>query len=64
MTLVNFSSINLVFIFRCSCYPSNSVYVSRVDSSDLVLVFHLTDTDLWVLSWTLSLSIHINKDKM
>jgi hypothetical protein len=36
ITLGNFSSINLVFIFRCSSPPSNPVYVRRVDPSALV----------------------------
>jgi hypothetical protein len=36
ITLTNFSSINLVFIFRCSSSPSNPVYVRRVDSSTIV----------------------------
>ncbi len=35
ITLTNISSINLVFIFRCSCSPRNPVYVSRVGSSVL-----------------------------
>ncbi len=34
--LGNFSSINLVFVFRCSSSTTNPVYVSRVDSSFLV----------------------------
>jgi hypothetical protein len=38
--LVSFQFINLVFIFRCSSFPSNPVYVRRVDSS--VLVFSLS----------------------
>jgi hypothetical protein len=36
ITLANFSSVNLVFIFGCSRSPSNPVYVRRVDSSSLV----------------------------
>jgi hypothetical protein len=32
ITLTNFSSINLVFIFRCSSSTINPVYTSRVDS--------------------------------
>ncbi len=36
ITLAKFSSINLVFIFRCSSSPRNPVYSSRVDSSTLV----------------------------
>jgi hypothetical protein len=36
ITLGNFSSINLVFIFRCSSPTSNPVYVRRVDPSALV----------------------------
>jgi hypothetical protein len=36
ITLANFSSINLVFIFGCSSSPSNPVYARRVDSSSLV----------------------------
>ncbi len=36
MNFFFFSSINLVFIFRCSSAPSNPVYVRCVDSSDLV----------------------------
>ncbi len=39
----NFSSKNLVFIFRCSSSPSNPVYVSRVDYSDLVFRLYHTD---------------------
>jgi hypothetical protein len=42
ITLTNFSSINLVFIFRCSCPPRNTVYERRVDLS----------------VWTVSLSSH------
>ncbi len=40
LTLGNFPSINLVFIFRCSSSPRNPVYPRRVDSS--VLVFSLS----------------------
>jgi hypothetical protein len=40
ITLANLSSINLVFIFRCSSSPRNPVYVSRVDPS--VLSFSLS----------------------
>jgi hypothetical protein len=36
ITLANFSSINLVFIFRCSSSSSNPVSERRVDSSTLV----------------------------
>ncbi len=36
ITLANISSINVVFIFRCSSSTNNPVYVSRVDSSSLV----------------------------
>jgi hypothetical protein len=36
ITLVNISSINLVFIFRCSSSPNNPVYTRRVDFSSLV----------------------------
>ncbi len=36
ITLANFSSINLIFIFRCSSWPWNWVYPWRVDSSTLV----------------------------
>ncbi len=36
ITLENISSINLVFIFRCSSPPSNPVYGRRVDSWALV----------------------------
>ena len=36
ITLSNFSSINLVFIFRCSSSPIHPVFVRRVDSSSLV----------------------------
>ncbi len=36
ITLVNISPINLVFNFRCSSSSSNTVYVRRVDFSDLV----------------------------
>ncbi len=36
ITLANVSSINLLFIFRCSSLPSNPVYVSRVNPSELV----------------------------
>jgi hypothetical protein len=36
ITLANISSINLVFIFRCSSSSSNPVYARRVDSSALV----------------------------
>jgi hypothetical protein len=36
ITLANISSINLISIFRCSSSPSNPVYASRVDCSDLV----------------------------
>ena len=35
ITLENFSSINLIFIFRCSSSPINPVYTRRVDSSVL-----------------------------
>jgi hypothetical protein len=35
ITLANFSSINLVFIFRCSSSPTNPVCGRRVDSSTL-----------------------------
>ncbi len=35
ITLVNFSSVNLVFIFRCSSPPQNTVYPSCVDLSTL-----------------------------
>ncbi len=35
ITLANFSSINLVSIFRCSSSPRNPVYVRHVDSSPL-----------------------------
>jgi hypothetical protein len=38
ITLTNISSINLVFVFRCSSSPINTVYVRRVDSSSLVFV--------------------------
>ncbi len=38
LTLANFSSINIVYIFRCSSLPRNSVYVRRVDPSDLVFI--------------------------
>jgi hypothetical protein len=44
ITLANISSINLVFIFRCSSSPSNPLYGRSIDSSILVLVFHHTDT--------------------
>jgi hypothetical protein len=37
ITLANFSSINLTFIFRCSSFPRNPVYVRRVDSLVFVL---------------------------
>jgi hypothetical protein len=40
ITLVNVSSINLVFIFRCSCPPHNTTYVRRVDLS--ALAFNLS----------------------
>ena len=47
ITLGNISSINLVFIFRCSSSPSNPVYVRRVDFS--VLVFsHRTNTHTYL----------------
>jgi hypothetical protein len=36
ITLINFSSIILVFIFRCSSSPTNPVYVRRADFSGLV----------------------------
>jgi hypothetical protein len=36
LTLANFLSINLVFVFRCSSSTTNPVSVSRVDSSGLV----------------------------
>ncbi len=36
ITLTNISSINLVFVFRCSSSPSNPVYPRCVDFSDLV----------------------------
>jgi hypothetical protein len=36
IALANISSINLVFIFRCSSSPRNPVYVRRIDSSTLV----------------------------
>ncbi len=35
ITLANFSSINLVYIFRCSSSPNNPVYTRHVDSSPL-----------------------------
>ncbi len=35
ITLANFSSINLVFIFRCSSSPINPMYARREDSSGL-----------------------------
>jgi hypothetical protein len=40
ITLTNISSIDVVFIFRCSSSTRNPVYVRRVDSS--VLVFSLS----------------------
>jgi hypothetical protein len=36
LTLANFSSINLVFVLRCSSFTTNPVSVRRVDSSFLV----------------------------
>jgi hypothetical protein len=36
ITLANISSINFVFIFRCSSSPNNPVYTRRVDFSSLV----------------------------
>jgi hypothetical protein len=36
LTLANFSSINLVFVFRCSSPTTNPVSARRVDSSFLV----------------------------
>jgi hypothetical protein len=39
--LVNISSVNLVFIFRCSSSPINPVYVRRIDYSS-TLVFSLS----------------------
>ena len=38
----NFSSINLVSIFRCSSPPRNPVYARRVDPSTLVYFFSLS----------------------
>ncbi len=35
-SLANISSINLVFVFRCSSSPSNPVYARRADFSALV----------------------------
>ena len=49
---------NLVSICRCSSSPSNPVYARRIDSSTLVLVFHLTGTHIFVFSIDLALSIH------
>ncbi len=51
-------SINLVSIFRCSSSKTNPVYGRRVNSFVLVLVFHHTDTYLYLLSLALALSIH------
>ncbi len=52
------SFINLVSIFRCSSSKTNPVYGRRVNSFVLVLVFHHTDTSLYLLSLALALSIH------
>jgi hypothetical protein len=54
----NLSFINLVSIFRCSSSKTNPVYGRRVNSFVLVLVFHHTDTSLYLLSLALALSIH------
>jgi hypothetical protein len=40
ITLANISSINLVYIFRCSSPPSNPVCARRIDR--LALVFSLS----------------------
>jgi hypothetical protein len=44
--------------FRCSSSKTNPVYGRRVNSFVLVLVFHHTDTSLYLLSLALALSIH------
>ncbi len=41
ITLTNISSINVVFIFRCSSSTSNPVYARRVESSALVFSLSL-----------------------
>jgi hypothetical protein len=58
IAFANLSFINLVSIFRCSSSKTNPVYGRRVNSFVLVLVFHHTDTSLYLLSMALALSIH------
>ena len=48
ITLANLSFINLVYVFRCYSSPSHPVYARRVDPSFLALVFHHTDTQVYV----------------
>jgi hypothetical protein len=46
ITLANISSINVVFIFRCSSSPTNPVYARRLDSSVLVCSLQVHHTDI------------------
>jgi hypothetical protein len=57
--LVN--SFVLVYL-GCSSSKTNPVYGRRVNSFVLVLVFHHTDTSLYLLSLALALSIHNKLD--
>jgi hypothetical protein len=51
------SSMNLVFVLRCSSPPSDPVYTRRVDSSGLVFSLSSHHHSIKVLSWTLTSSI-------
>ncbi len=48
ITLASFSSINLVFIFKCSSSPINTVYVRSVDSSSWGIP---ANSSVWVLKY-------------
>jgi hypothetical protein len=54
----NFSSINLIFIFRCSSSPCNPVYTRCVDSSPLVISLSSHRHSYIGLIFILVLSIH------
>jgi hypothetical protein len=64
IAFANLSFINLVSIFRCSSSKTNPVYGRSVNSFVLVLVFHHTDTSLYLLSLALALSIHNKQNSL